>query len=767
MNGDPVTGTRRFVGDVLPPGTAHLVFVRSPYAHALIRSIDVATASRAEGVRLVLSGADLDRLGSIPSRIQLAGPDGGPMPTPEHPVLAHDRVRYVGEAVVAVVAETLALALEAAETVVVEYEELTCAPDIESALAPSAPNIHDEAPGNVCFVDEIGNRENTSRLLAEATHVTEVTMRVNRVTAAPIETRRALAVQEPGRIVLHAPVQNPHLLRDLLADQVLMCPRETLRVAVPAVGGGFGMKGSPHGEYAIVIAAAQMLGRPVYWEATRSEAMLCDHQGRDAISRVTLGFDGTRLTAIRWQLTGALGAYLAYNGAHTLVNNRWGVTGLYAAHATLVTSRGVFTNAPPIAPYRGAGRPEATLAIERALDVAAREMGVDPWVLRRRNLEPRAAFPKLTALGLRIDAADPLAALDALEASCDRAGFPARRAQAQTRGLLRGLGVAHFLEIAGGPPGRPQPEGLRLDLVGPRDILVAAGTVDCGQNHAGLVTHVVRELLGPVELDVRFQSGDTDLTSDGVGTFGSRSAMVLSHLLARGSRTLLARLESTASHLLDTSPEDVEYDSVAGMFRRPGTNLTATFQEVAARHLAEEGPMTVELFEAPDDASCPNGLHAAEVEIDPETGTLVLCAYHAVDDVGHPLDTTGIAAQIHGGVAQGFGQAVLEAVRLDPATGQPASGSFMDYALPRASDLCGISVEEIGVPTDGNAFGIKGVGEAGAVAALSAVANAVHDALAGAGNRHIDPPYTPARLWSAMEEARRGLPEDRIPGRGQ
>lgn len=754
MNGDPVTGTRRFVGDVLPSGAAHLVFVRSPYAHAAIRTIDVATASQAEGVRLVLCGADLDRLGPLPSRIRLAGPDGGPMPTPEHPVLARDRVRYVGEAVVAIVAETLALALEAAETVVVEYEELTCAPDIEAALAPSAPNIHVEAPGNVCFIDEIGNRENTSRLLAKATHVTEVTMRVNRVTAAPIETRRALAVPEPGRIVLHAPVQNPHLLRDLLADQVLMCPPETLRVAVPAVGGGFGMKGSPHGEYAVVITAAQMLDRPVYWEATRSEAMLCDHQGRDAISRVTLGFDGTRLTAIRWELTGALGAHLAYNGAHTLVNNRWGVTGLYAADAALVTSRGVFTNAPPIAPYRGAGRPEATMAIERALDVAAREIGVDPWELRRRNLEPRVAFPKLTALGLFVDAADPLVALDALEASCDRAGFPARRARAQTRGLLRGLGVAHFLEIAGGPPGRPQAEGLRLDLVGPRDILVAAGTVDCGQNHAGLVTHVARELLGPIELNLRFQSGDTDLTSDGVGTFGSRSAMVLSHLLAGASRILLARLNNTARLLLEASAEAIEYDSASGTFRRLGTNRTVTFEEVAAQHIADEGPMTVELFESPDDASCPNGLHAAEVEIDPETGALALCAYHAVDDIGRPLDKAGIAAQIHGGVAQGFGQAVLEAVRLDPATGQPASGSFMDYALPRASDLCRIGVEEIEVPTAGNAFGIKGVGEAGAVAALSAVANAVHDALAGAGIRHIDPPYTPARLWAALEDAR-------------
>lgn len=753
MNGDPLTGTRRYVGDALPAATAHLVFVRSPYAHALVRGVDTGGASAIEGVRLVLTAADLEGLGPLPTRLRLAGPNAGPMPTPAHPALARDRVRYVGEAVAAIVAETRALALEAAEAVLVDYEELACAPDIESALAPSAPDIHAEARGNLCFVDEIGDRDRTERRLSEASHVTRVTMRVNRVTAAPLETRRALAVPERGRIVLHAPVQNPHLLRNLLADHVLLRPRETLRVAVPAVGGGFGMKGSPHGDYAVVIEAAQRLGRPVYWEATRSEAMLCDHQGRDAISRVTLGFDGTRLVAIDWELTGALGAYLAFNGPHTLVNNRWGVTGLYGADAAVARSRGVFTNAPPIAPYRGAGRPEATMAIERALDVAARELGVDPWELRRRNLEPRTAFPKRTALGLLVDAADPLAALEALEASCDRAGFSERRARAQARGRLRGLGVAHFLEIAGGPPGRPQAEALRLDLVGPQDILVAAGTVDCGQDHAGLVTRVAAALLGPVAPTVRFRSGDTDLTDEGVGTFGSRSAMVLSHLLARATRTLLARLGRMAGLMLEVPAEEIVYDPGSGAFRRPGTNRAATFREVAIRHLASEGPLAVELFEAPDDASCPNGLHAAEVEIDPQTGALALCAYHAVDDVGHPLDAAGIAAQLHGGVAQGFGQAVLEAIRLDPGSGQPASGSFMDYALPRASDLCGIVVEEIRAPTTGNAFGVKGVGEAGAVAALSAVANAVHDALAQAGIRHLDPPYTPARLWAALERA--------------
>ena len=754
MSDDAVAGSRHFVGDKLPEGTAHLVFVRSTHAHARIAAIDTEPASAMPTVRLVLTAADLRHLGSFPSRFRPNAPHGGPIPEIGIPALAGDRVRYVGEAVAAVVADNLHDALEAAEAISVDYDPLPSAASIEEALADDAPRIWPEIDGNLCFIDRIGDWDLVQRRLHEATHVTRLDLRVNRVTAAPMETRRALAVPEPGRLVLHAPLQAPHTIRNLLADHVLKCPRNELRVAVPAVGGGFGMKGSPHAEDAVVLEAARRLDRPVYWESTRGEAMLSDHQGRDALCTVALAFDGLKLTAIEWQLTGGLGAYTAFNGIHTLVNNRWGVTGLYGVEAAAVESRGVMTNAPPIAPYRGAGRPEATMTIERAMDVAAHELGVDPWELRRANLATEDAFPLRTALGLEVDTADPVLAYEMLIERCDRAGFPARRTAAAARGRLRGLGVAHFMEIAGGPPGKPQKEGMALRMSDDGRLSITAGTVDAGQDHDRLVRTVLAKLLGPIDVPIDFRCGDTDLTAEGVGTFGSRSTMVLSHLLDGTTREFLRLLAPAAGKLLEAAVADVTYDAASALFLIGGTNRTASFGAVAAHHIAANGPIAIEQFAAPDDATCPYGFHAAEVEIDPETGGLELCAYFAVDDVGNPIDHTRIEAQLHGGITQGFGQAVMEAIRFDGEGGQPLSGSFMDYGMPRAADLCYFDTAEIAIPAAGNALGVKGVGEAGAVASLSAVANAVHDALHELGIRHLDPPYTPQLLWQAITDAR-------------
>ena len=396
-----IEGRRAFVGDALPDGTLHLAFLRSDRAHADILELDVGAARQVPGVLLVLVGEDLRGLGSFPSRVVPHHPDGTPIYLPEFPLLAKDRVRYVGEAVAAVIAVSTSAARDAAEAMSLGVRDRPAAATIEEALALDSVAIWPEMGGNTAFSNRIGYADATDAAFRDAAHTTRLTLRINRVTAAPLETRRALAVPEGDRVTLFAPVQAPHTLRDLLADGVFGWPRDRLRVVVPAVGGGFGMKGSPHPEYAIAVHAAVLLGRPVYWEASRSEAMVSDHQGRDALSEIELAFDPqARLVALRWHLTGALGAYLAYNGTHTLLNNRWGITGLYGVRHASVESRGVMTNAPPNAPYRGAGRPEATMTIERAMDVAAREMGIEPPRVYRRVICSTTRRPYRLCSGL-------------------------------------------------------------------------------------------------------------------------------------------------------------------------------------------------------------------------------------------------------------------------------------------------------------------------------------------------------------------------------
>ncbi len=751
-----VTGRIPFVGDHVPEGTAHLVFARSTHAHADISVPALDAVAALPGVIGVLTGADIAAagIGDLPVRVRLPAPDGGPMACPPYPLLARDRVRHVGDPILAVVAETRAAALGALDHIAVDYAPLSAAATIEEAIAQDAPAIWPEIPGNLLFVEQRGDWTAIEAALTGSAHRTSLSMRISRVTAAPIETRCALAVPEQGRTALHVPTQTPHLLRRILAESVLHCPPESIRVVVPAVGGGFGMKGSIYPEYAVAIHAAQRWKRPILWVADRSESMVSDHQGRDALSEVELGFDAeARLTAIRWRLTGALGAYLAFNGTHTLVNNLWGVTGLYRVPVIAVESRGVVTNAPPIAPYRGAGRPEATLSIERTLDLAARELGLDAWDLRRRNLLEGREFPHRTALGLMIDSADPAAILDVLERRCGRSGFEERRSQALHAGKLRGLGLACFMEVAAGPPLAPQTEALRLSLTAPDTLVIEAGSIDAGQGHGSLAATLVSEAIEGAQLDVDFRFGDTASLGEGTGTFGSRTAIMLGLLIGRGCGTLLDRLRATAAEEMEVAAPDVVYS--AGTFAVAGTDLGLDFRTVASLHLSRHGPIVEEIVAAPQDATFPNGAHAAEVEIDPETGAVALIGYWAVDDVGRPLDHDRIAAQIHGGVAQGFGQAVLEQMTFEPGTGQPLSGSLMDYALPRAQDLPMIDTAELAVPSTNNPLGVKGVGEAGTVGALSAVINAVHDALGDLGIRHLDCPLKPERIWTAIVTARR------------
>lgn len=749
-----VTGHIPFVGDRVPEGTAHLVFARSGYAHADISLPSLDAVAALPGVIGVLTGADIAAagLGDLPVRVRLSAPGGGPMACPPYPLLARDRVRHVGDAIVAVVAETRAAAFGALDLIDVDYAPLSTVATISEALAHGAPTIWPEVPDNLLFVERRGDWAAIEAALSGSAHRTSLSLQISRVTAAPIETRCALAVPEHDHVALHVPTQTPHLLRRILANSVFDCSPESIRVVVPAVGGGFGMKGSIYPEYALAIYAAKRWKRPILWVADRSESMISDHQGRDALSEVELGFDTeARLTAIRWRLTGAVGAYLAFNGTHTLVNNLWGVTGLYRVPVVAVESRGVVTNTPPIAPYRGAGRPEATLSIERSLDLAARELDLDAWDLRRRNLVERREFPHRTALGLVVDSADPAAILDMLEQRCGRAGFEGRRAQARQVGKLRGLGLACFMEVAAGPPLAPQTEALRLTLAGPDALVVEAGSIDAGQGHGPLTAALVSKALDGAKLDVDFRFGDTASLGEGTGTFGSRTAIMLGLLVGRGCKMLLDRLRTTAAEELEVDPSDVIYG--AGVFAVAGTDLKLDFGAAASLHLSRHGLIVEEIVDAPLDATFPNGAHAAEVEIDPETGAVRLVGYWAVDDVGRPLDRDRIAAQIHGGVAQGFGQAMFEEMTFQPGSGQPLTGSLMDYALPRAQDLPMINTVELAVPSTNNPLGVKGVGEAGTVGALSAIINAVHDALAALGIRHLDCPLKPERIWNAIRTA--------------
>jgi carbon-monoxide dehydrogenase large subunit len=759
-------GRGRYTDDIVLPRQAWLYVLRSPHAAACIRSIDTTAAAASLGVLAVLTGrdAEADGLGTFTSRVTRPRPDGRPNFVPPFRVLVLDRVRRVGDAVAAIIAESLAEAKDAAELIEIDYEALPSVTATADAAKPGAPAVWDEVPDNVCFVYELGDKNAVDSAFARAAHVAELDFTVSRVSTNSMEMRNAIGSYEErdGRYTLYVGAQAPHTLRGELAEAILKIPQDRLRVVSPDVGGGFGMKGGGYPEWALVLWASRRIGRPVRWQAERGESLQSDFHARDNVSHAALALDAKgNFLALKVATTVNLGATLAMMGIHCGTGNLGGLAGTYRTPHILATVTGVFSNTNPTAPYRGAGRPEASYAIERVIDIAARELGIDRAALRRRNLIPEEAMPFKTGLVYTYDSGEFEKNMDAALAMAGWAGFEARRAAAKAQGKLRGIGIASVIEIAGGPADRPMEEGAEIRFDPNGNVLVLVGSHSHGQGLETVYAQVVNHALGIEPERVRVAYGDTDQIYHGKGTFGSRSATVGSMALIHAAGRIVEKAKTIAAHLLEASPLDLEFAD--GKFTVAGTDRAITLGEVAkASFLPARLSQGMDLglsataIVAPDKATYPNGCHICEVEIDRDTGKTAVIAYWVVDDVGRMLNPMLVKGQIHGGVAQGLGQALLEAVVYDRDGGQLLSGSFMDYAMPRASDMPDIAAAANEVLTTTNPLGVKGAGEAGTVGALPAIMNAIADALAPLGIHHLDMPATPERVWRAIQAAEEG-----------
>ncbi len=755
-------GLGRFTVDLTPDRAAWMVVLRSPHAHAEIRGIDSSAARAMPGVLSVVTGADVEAagLGTIPCVSRPRDASGGLLDIvqPPHRLLVTDRVRHVGDAVAAVVAETRAQARDAAEALLVDYAPLPSVTDTDAAAAPGAPQIWPEAPGNICFTYEVGDAAAVRAAFARAHHVTRLRLVNQRICANPIEPRAAIGQWDraEGRFTLTAPLQTPHQLRSVLATQILKVPERALRVISPDVGGGFGMKGGLFREYGLLLWLAQRLSRPVAWTADRSDGFLADDQARDNVTDCALALDAEgRFLALQVDTVAAIGAQVALRGAHSMSNNLGSLACVYTTPAIHARVRAVFTNTAPTAPYRGAGRPEAIYVTERLIDAAAAEIGMDRAELRRRNLIPNAALPYRTGLVFTYDSGDfargMAMALDAI----DWDGFPARRAEAAARGMLRGIGIANAIEQAGGPLGAPAEEraDIRFDPDGGITLLV--GTNSNGQGHETVFANLLGARLGVPAAAIRVVQGDTDLVPFGRGTFGSRSVAAAGSALALAAEKVIAKGRAIAAHLLEAAEADITFEG--GCFQVAGTDralkladvIRAAFTPARLPPGMEPGLDQAAIFAAAA-PTYPNGCHACEVEIDPDTGAARILRYLVVDDVGTVVDHAMLAGQVHGGVAQGIGQAVAEQVLHDRESGQLLTASFMDYAMPRAVDLPEIGLLENPQPTEVNPLGAKGGGEAGTIGAPPAVMGAILNALAPHGVRHLDMPATPERIWRAL-----------------
>ena len=735
--------------------------MRSPHAHARIRGIDARRALKTPGVLAVWTGADLaaDGVGNMPTDRARKRRDGSPaFPTPR-PLLMDERARHVGDPVALVVADTLEQARDAAERVRVDYEPLPGIAATAAALESGAPAVWDEAPDNIAFVAEAGPREAVDRAFERAPHVTRLQYVVTRVAVAPLEPRAAVGEYDrrSGRYTLHTGIQGPHGTRGLLAG-VLKVPHSRLRVVTADVGGSFGMRSGLYPEMALVLWAARRLGRPVKWTSDRREGFITDEHGRDNVSTAELALDrdGTFL-ALRVSITLNVGAYLTPRSAGPGTNNIGGVAGVYTTPAIHHRTTGVFTNTTPTGPYRGAGRPEATYAIERVIDVAARELGMDPIELRRKNLIPPSAMPFKTGLVFTYDCGDFARGMDLALSLADHAGFDKRRAEARTRGSLRGLGIANAIEVAGGPYTSVNPDTASICVNPDGSVTVSTGSTSMGQGNETAFAQIVSEKLAvPVER-IQVLWGDTDALGAGRGNGGSGALTVGGSAVLQASERIVERGRRIAARMLEAAPEDIGYKD--GRFTVAGTDRGVTFADVArTAYLPRQLPpgmepgFTENAAFTPPAVTFPNGCQVCEVEIEEATGALRIVRHTVVDDVGRMVNPLLVKGQIHGGVVQGLGQALFEDLVYDAETGQLLSGSFMDYAMPRADDVPFFEVDSHEVPTKVNPLGAKGVGEAGTVGALPALVNAVHDALAPLGVRHLDMPMTPERIWRAIQE---------------
>jgi carbon-monoxide dehydrogenase large subunit len=754
-----VRGGGRFHDDVNLPGQTYAVIVRSVHAHARIRSLDTERALRSPGVLAVFTGADLTRdgLGTMRMTLTRTRPDGSPMFARPHRGLTQERVRYVGDPIALVVAETLAQAEDAALLVQVDWEPLPSVTATAEAVG-GAP-VWDECPDNVSNVFETGNRAATDAAVAGALRVVRRRYLITRVHAQYMEPRGALGVYDPGedRYTLYADVQYPHRVRNALAGNIFKVPEHQIRVIAGDVGGGFGTKGWQYPEHRLVLWAARKLGRPVKWSCERREAIPADEHARDNVTDAELALDADgRFLALRVRTLANVGAYVSSDrNLLATFSNVVTLVGVYAFPTAHVEVTSVLTNTSATAPYRGAGRPEATYVIERLIDDAARELGLDPLELRRANLVPASAMPYKNALGVTYDSGNFEKNFeDALKLG-DVAGFAGRRETSRRRGLLRGLAVVNPIERAAGP----QPEFAEIRFAPSGSATVFMGSKNQGQGHETTFKQILHERLGLDPADVRYIDGDTDRVGFGMGTMGSRSTVIGGTALWMAADKVIAKGRKIAARLLEAAEADVVFAD--GRFAVTGTDRAVALKEVArAAFQPPRLPPGLEpgLYETgtfvPKQDTWPNGCHVCEVEVDPETGAVTLASYVVVDDVGTVINPVTLKGQIHGGVAQGVGQALMEQVVYEPESGQLLTTSFMDYAIPRADTLCDMTVVSNPVPTKLNPLGAKGAGEAGTVGALPAVINAVVDALAPLGVRRFDMPAESSRVWQAIQAAK-------------
>ncbi|MGB2595576.1 MAG: xanthine dehydrogenase family protein molybdopterin-binding subunit [Pseudolabrys sp.] len=750
-----VRGGGKYIDDVVYPGMAYGVVLRSPHGHAKIISIDTSAAKAAPGVLAVITAADWKTagLGELPSHGGLKRRDGSPMFKPSYPVLADDRARWVGDPVAFVVAETQAQAADAAELIAVDYEPLPAVVSTAKAIEPDAAKVWDGCADNISFVELIGDKAATDAAFAKAAHIVKHRFVINRVTAASMEPRGAVGVYLPAedRYIIHSPVQRAHPYRSELAKQVLKVAESKVRVICIDVGGSFGMKTPVFNEAPLTLFASKLTGRPVKWISTRTEAFLSDAQARDNVTEAELALDKDGIfLGLRVKTIAAIGAYLQNNMPAFLLNAGT-LAGTYRTPAIFVDITGVFTNTNPVRPYRGNGRPEAGYVIERIIDIAADELKIDPIELRRRNYISPQQMPFKTGLTFMYDCGEFEKNMDMALELHDSAGFKRRREESRRRGKLRGLGISNTIEraAAGGTEGAE----VRFDRSG--SVTLFSGSVTAGQGHETVFKQLVCDRLGLHPDDVRYVQGDTDEVFYGEGTGGSRTSTMSSAAFQMATDKVIEKAKVIAAHALKIDVPDVNF--AEGVFSSPKTNRTMTIKDVAIDSAnpakipasMEPGLFATAVYKAPVQ-NFPNGCHVCEVEIDRETGVVDIVRYSVVDDVGTVLNPMLLHGQIHGGVAQGAGQVLMEDIHFD-ASGQLVTASFMDYAMPHAHNLCEMEVESNPVPTKTNPLGTKGAGEAGNVGALPAVANALVDALSEFGIKHIEMPATPERVWRAMQ----------------
>ncbi len=767
-----LTGNGRYTDDINIHGQAYACFLRSEVAHGLLNSVDISAASSMPGVLRVFTGADFEGVGGLPCGWQVTDRHGEPMKEPGHPVLAQGKVRHVGDPIAAVVAETAAQARDAAEAIICDIEELPAVIDMQAAL-DGGPLVHDDIGTNLCydwgFVEE--NRDAVDAAIRDADHVTTLELVNNRLIPNAMEPRVAIGDYDSStdESTLYTTSQNPHVIRLLMGAFVLGLPEHKLRVVAPDVGGGFGSKIFHYAEEAFCTLAARKLRRAVKWTASRSESFMTDAHGRDHVTRIELALDKDgNFLAIRTGTLANLGAYLSTfsSSVPTWLHGTL-MAGNYRTPLIYVNVKAMFTNTVPVDAYRGAGRPEATFQLERVIDKAARELNMDPLEIRRRNFIGADEFPYSTPVALQYDTGNYQATMDRLEEIADLGGFADRAELSGRNGKLRGLGVNCYIEACGIAPsnlvgqlgaraGLYESATVRVNATG--SVTVMTGAHSHGQGHETTFPQVMADMLGIEEGQVHIQHGDTSSTPMGMGTYGSRSIAVGGAAMVRATEKIIAKAKRIAAHLLEASAEDIEFQD--GSFTVAGTDRSVAWGDVCLTAYVPHNYPLDELepgleetaFYDPANFTFPAGAYACEVEVDPETGRVEICSFAAADDFGNVINPMVVDGQVHGGIAQGVGQALLENAAYG-ADGQLLSGSYMDYAMPRADDLPAFVVDHsCQTPCTHNPLGVKGCGEAGAIGSPPAVVNAVIDALARGGHSvdHIDMPVSPSRVWEAM-----------------